>query len=86
MEHYLIFGYNLTHIFPFIHICWLYACPNELEHPEPHMVQHPTPRVVTGPREQEQRRTHLPEDPHILLPEDTDAESFGEMVLSNTRM
>ena len=63
-----------------------HACPNELEHPEPPLVQHLTPRVVTGPIEQEQRRTHLHEDPQILLPEDTDGESFGGMVLNNARM
>ena len=50
------------------------------------MVQHPTPRVATGPTEQEQGRTHLPEDPRILLPEDTDEKSLREMVLSNAHM
>ena len=55
-----------------------HACPNELEHLEP--------QVATGPIGQEQRRTNLPEDPHILLPEDTDEESFREVVLSNACM
>ena len=40
-----------------------HVCPNEIEHSEPPMVQHLTPQVATGPIEQEQRRTHLPEDP-----------------------
>ena len=62
-----------------------HTCLNELEHSEPHMVQHPTPRVVTGPKEQEQR-IHVPEGPRMLLPEDTDAESFGEIIMSNTHM
>ena len=63
-----------------------HTCPNEIEHPEPPMVQHPTPQVFTGPIEQEQRRTHLPEGPDLLLSEHTDAESFGEIVMSNTCM
>ena len=36
--------------------------------------------------EQEQRRAHLPEDPQLLLPEDTDEESCREMVLSSAHM
>ena len=63
-----------------------HVCPNEIEHSEPPMVQHPTPRVATGPVEQEQRRTHLPGDPQILLPEDTDEEPFREMVLGSAHM
>ena len=55
-------------------------------HPEPPMVQHPTPCVATGPIEQKQRRTHLPEDPPILLPEDTNEESLREMVLHSAHM
>ena len=63
-----------------------HACPNEIEHPEPPMVQHPTPQVTTGPIEQEQRRAHLPEDPQLLLFEDTDGESIREMVLCGAHM
>ena len=34
----------------------------------------------------EQRRAHLPEDPCLLLPEDTDKESFRKMVLHSAHM
>ena len=63
-----------------------HTCLNELENLEPHVKQHLTPQVVTGPIEQEQRQTYVPEGSHILLPKDTDAESFGDIEISNTQM
>ena len=68
-----------------------HTCPNERECPEPLLVQHPISIGVTRAAELEwrgkssERRTCFPEDPLLLL-EDTDAESFREMVLSSTRM
>ena len=68
-----------------------HACQNERECPEPPVVQYPIPAGVTRSTEPEQRvesserRTHFPGDP-LLLPEDTDVESFREMVLSRARM
>ena len=68
-----------------------YACPNYRECPEPPIVQYPIPIGVTRSAEPEQRvesserRAHFPEDP-LLLPEDTDVESFREMLLSSARM
>ena len=68
-----------------------HACPNEREHPEPPIVQYPFPVGVTRTTEPErrtescERRAHFPGDP-LLLPEDTDVESFKEMVLSRARM
>ena len=69
----------------------LHACPNETEHPEPPIVQYPIPMGVTRPAEPEQRveayerRAHFPENP-LLLPEDTDVESFREIVLCSAHM
>ena len=68
-----------------------HVCPDERECPEPPIVQYPIPMGVTRPAEPEQRvesydrRAHFPEDP-LLLPENTDVESFREMVLSSTHM
>ena len=61
------------------------------EHPEPPIVLHPVPIGVTrttGPErriESSERRVHFPGDP-LLLPEDTDVESFREMVLNSAHM
>ena len=63
-----------------------HACPNEIEHPGSSTVQHPIPLGATGPTEPEQRRAHLPEDLRLLLLEDTDEESFREMVLCSAHM
>ena len=68
-----------------------HACPNEREHPEPPIVQNPIPMGGTRSAEPKQRiesserRASFPEDP-LLLPEDTDVESFREMVLSSAHM
>ena len=53
----------------------LHACPNERDHLEPPIVQHPIPIDAAGPTEPAQRRAHFPGDP-LLLPDDTDVESF----------
>ena len=68
-----------------------HACPNERECPEPPIVQYPILMGVTRSAEPEQRvesserRAHFPGDP-LFLPEDTDVESFREMVLSSAHM
>ena len=62
-----------------------HAFPNEKDHLEPPIVQHPIPIDATGPTEPVQRRAHFPGDP-LLLPDDTDVESFREMVLNSTHM
>ena len=68
-----------------------HACPNERECPELPIVQYPIPIGITRSTEAEwrvessERRAHFPEDP-LLLPEDTDVESFIEMVLSSACM
>ena len=65
-----------------------HACPNERECPEPPIVQYPIPVGVTRSAEPEQRvesserRVCFPRDT-LLLPEDTDVESFREMVFSS---
>ena len=67
------------------------ACSNERECPEPPIIQYPIPIGVTQSAEPERKaesseiRAHFPEDP-LLLSEDTDIESYGEMVLSSAHM
>ena len=68
-----------------------HACPNERECPEPPIVQYPISVGVTRSAEpgwrveSSERRAHFPEDP-LLQPEDTDVESFREMVLNSAHM
>ena len=68
-----------------------HACQNERECPVPPIVQYPIPMGVTRSAEPEWRvesseeRAPFPGDP-LLLPGDTDVESFREMVLSSARM
>ena len=67
------------------------ACPNERECPESTIVPYPIPMGVTRSAEPEwraessERRACFPENP-LLLPKDTDVESFREMVLSSACM
>ena len=67
------------------------AYPNERECPEPPIVQYPIPIGVARSIEPEQRvesserRAHFPGD-LLLLPEDTDVESFRKMVFSSACM